>query len=270
MVLLSWKAGALAGAAASRAKEQRLPGGCWSTAFMKGAASQRLSLERKREPWPLWRRFKGSGFRRGNWTLLNQPAREAIDSLRRQLCLRTELRDLGLVPGSPGQRPPEARGADSGGGSCDQRPSLVTQPAPVAVRSPLRVLARPSGGALRTKRRPAPTPSVGQDSSAAARASWPGRGHGVHGGSGHRLSVRLGDAERSSPAATYSFCSHSRAAFSSRGVSGAASTAHIPSSWRLGVLPWLGRPGDRRWRDAARRAVVLPVGIAWRSSHPPR
>jgi hypothetical protein len=77
--------------------------------------------------------------------------------------------------------------------------SLVAQPAPVAVPSPLRVLARPSGAALRTKRKPALTPSVGQDSSAAAHTSWPGRGHGVHGGSGHRPSDRLGDAERSSP-----------------------------------------------------------------------
>jgi hypothetical protein len=51
-----------------------------------------------------------------------------------------------------------------------------------------------------------------------------------------------------------------------RGLDGA-----FPSSWRLDVLPWLGRPGDHRWRDATRRAVVLPVAIAcWRSSRPPR
>jgi hypothetical protein len=67
------------------------------------------------------------------------------------------------------------------------------------VRSPFRVLARPSGGELRTRRMPAPAPSVGGDLSAAGRASLPDKGHGVHGGSGHRFSVRQRDAERSSP-----------------------------------------------------------------------
>src|SRR5438093_12937678 len=69
---------------------------------------------------------------------------------------------------------------------------------------PLLALAGLDGDAPRRTRRRAPIPSVGTGSSPAGRRPWPGKGRGVHGGSGPRPAAPLGGAGRSSQASVSS------------------------------------------------------------------
>ena len=291
--------------------------GACSSAW-KGAASQRSSpLERKREPWRSGGGSQEAVSAAGNWTAFETSRREEahLAALRRQLPWEERVTaTLGLLPGSPGQRPPQLEEPiQEPGRAISNRRLSLSSASPSRTLLALPVLARPCGGATAHKAAsPLQLLQVGARLvGSQAVSSWPGTGHGVHpGGSGHRTSpARRGErievialtAPRVSPAGGYGGghlvssrayrprrCTrglsphvgegvisvssshppnlvrfHSTAGpqarpFSSRGVSGAASTAHFPRHRpaRRAPMAWATwRSPLARWNSPRRRAA---------------